>query len=686
MFSIIISEKGGAERTEGFDKSEINVGRVQGNDLVLPKGNVSKHHARLLFRDGRFIVTDLKSTNGTYVNGRKIAQATIVREGDKIYIGDFVLRLESASAVAEPSPPPPPPEEESPSQEPEASESPKPAVPAVVTMKAPSIPPGAPAPRPQPSNVTNAPPPLPPLAEKSAPGDETSAAIGRPPRMPPSPAAVGGLRGGTLPLQQGLGASPRPVPAPPPPPAAPPPPPPSAPSATRAPEVAPSAPKSPPSIAAPPSTRGGVSVPPPAAVYRTLPPRSASKDAPAQAARRLAMTMLMGRIADAVDLSPLNEQPIAPDALASQIERIAREQAEAMRAEEEAPAEVDLEALARDAHRELVGTGPLAALLEDDDASEIHVSRFDRIDVVRGDQRTTVEGAAFTSDDALKRAIARLVAPVGGWPPGETLLDRRLARAHLVAVAPPSSSGHAVSIRKRSYLDVRLELLAASGTLSKPMEQFLEACVAGHVNVLVAGNSTLASALLLSALTALSSADERVCVAQDTFDLAASDANAVHVGLDAASIRAAAKLHPQRLVVAQLSGTVASATIDAIADGATGVVCGLVAPTLRQGLTRLAAQLVLHRPALTLETARELVAELFDVAIEVNATPDGRTRVLRIAELGTEGSKGLALRDLFTFSDAGDGTFAATGTVPRLAGDLASRGIKLDPGLFKRGR
>ena len=73
MFSIIISEKGGAERRESFDKNEINVGRVQGNDLMLPKGNVSKHHARLLFRDGRFIVTDLKSTNGTYVNGRKIA-------------------------------------------------------------------------------------------------------------------------------------------------------------------------------------------------------------------------------------------------------------------------------------------------------------------------------------------------------------------------------------------------------------------------------------------------------------------------------------------------------------------------------------------------------------------------------------------------------------------------------------
>src|SRR5438309_8772123 len=98
MFSVIISEKGGAERRESFDRTEINVGRVQGNELVLPKGNVSKRHARLLYRDGRFIVTDLNSTNGTYVNRRKITQATIVREGDRIYIGDFVLRIEASGS------------------------------------------------------------------------------------------------------------------------------------------------------------------------------------------------------------------------------------------------------------------------------------------------------------------------------------------------------------------------------------------------------------------------------------------------------------------------------------------------------------------------------------------------------------------------------------------------------------
>lgn len=100
VFAVLISEKGGEERRETFDQTEITVGRVRGNDLMLSKGNVSKRHARLTLKDGRFVVVDQNSTNGTYVNRQRISQATIVRAGDRIYIGDFVLRLEEEGRVA----------------------------------------------------------------------------------------------------------------------------------------------------------------------------------------------------------------------------------------------------------------------------------------------------------------------------------------------------------------------------------------------------------------------------------------------------------------------------------------------------------------------------------------------------------------------------------------------------------
>src|SRR5690349_12528952 len=112
MFTIIIQEKGGEQRRMVFNKPEVTIGRVQGNDIVLPKGNVSKRHARIVLKDGKFIIVDLKSTNGTYVNGRKITSPLVVKAGDKIYIGDFILTLDEAGAVAgaSPSQPAPPPD------------------------------------------------------------------------------------------------------------------------------------------------------------------------------------------------------------------------------------------------------------------------------------------------------------------------------------------------------------------------------------------------------------------------------------------------------------------------------------------------------------------------------------------------------------------------------------------------
>src|SRR6185295_1653873 len=100
MIKLTITEKGGEPRALSFDKDEISIGRVSGNDIVLPKGNVSKRHSRIVQREGRLEVSDLKSTNGTYVNGRKIADPMHVSGADKIYVGDFMIVLEEDAPTA----------------------------------------------------------------------------------------------------------------------------------------------------------------------------------------------------------------------------------------------------------------------------------------------------------------------------------------------------------------------------------------------------------------------------------------------------------------------------------------------------------------------------------------------------------------------------------------------------------
>src|SRR5690606_39172795 len=100
------------------------------------------------------------------------------------------------------------------------------------------------------------------------------------------------------------------------------------------------------------------------------------------------------------------------------------------------------------------------------------------------------------------------------------------------------------------------------------------------------------------------------------------------------SVRAAAALGGDHLVVTHLGGGVAAGTLDVMLEGATGVLAAVPAPTLRQGLSRLVGQLVMHRPGLALEAMREVVGEAFDIAVEVGALPGGGARVVRIAELG----------------------------------------------------
>src|SRR5262245_54328653 len=113
MIKLTMTEKGGEPKALSFDKDEVTIGRVSGNDIVLPKGNVSKRHSRLVLREGRIEISDLKSTNGTYVNGKKIADSTTIGAADRVYVGDFLTTIDGLGGeVAGHSrrmPPPPPP-------------------------------------------------------------------------------------------------------------------------------------------------------------------------------------------------------------------------------------------------------------------------------------------------------------------------------------------------------------------------------------------------------------------------------------------------------------------------------------------------------------------------------------------------------------------------------------------------
>jgi eukaryotic-like serine/threonine-protein kinase len=77
-----------AGRALRFHQDTTTVGRATGNDLVVTGRTVSRYHAHLNFVEGRWYVEDLRSANGTKVNGKRIQERTFLKDGDLINFGD----------------------------------------------------------------------------------------------------------------------------------------------------------------------------------------------------------------------------------------------------------------------------------------------------------------------------------------------------------------------------------------------------------------------------------------------------------------------------------------------------------------------------------------------------------------------------------------------------------------------
>jgi pSer/pThr/pTyr-binding forkhead associated (FHA) protein len=90
---IVVTQKGTPYAEVLPDKQEINVGRVSSNDVQLANGTISKRQMRLVFDPRGVIAVDLKSSCGTFINGRLIGKPTIVPEGATVSCGDFELRI-----------------------------------------------------------------------------------------------------------------------------------------------------------------------------------------------------------------------------------------------------------------------------------------------------------------------------------------------------------------------------------------------------------------------------------------------------------------------------------------------------------------------------------------------------------------------------------------------------------------
>ncbi|MFO0661403.1 MAG: FHA domain-containing protein [Polyangiaceae bacterium] len=99
MWKLTIEDEEGKRHLVELSRDEYMVGRDQKSTLRLTERNISRHHMRLRRHGEGWVIDDLRSYNGTYVNGHRVVGSAHLNHGDLIQIGDYRLYLHQDVAV-----------------------------------------------------------------------------------------------------------------------------------------------------------------------------------------------------------------------------------------------------------------------------------------------------------------------------------------------------------------------------------------------------------------------------------------------------------------------------------------------------------------------------------------------------------------------------------------------------------
>ncbi|MGA2657461.1 MAG: FHA domain-containing protein [Verrucomicrobiota bacterium] len=99
MAKLVLLSVGMTGRTHQLKAEKTTIGRLEDNTFQIAEPSVSSHHCEVLLRGNQVLVRDLNSTNGTYVSGEKVAEAT-VKPGQILRLGQVEMRLETDTPPA----------------------------------------------------------------------------------------------------------------------------------------------------------------------------------------------------------------------------------------------------------------------------------------------------------------------------------------------------------------------------------------------------------------------------------------------------------------------------------------------------------------------------------------------------------------------------------------------------------
>lgn len=356
--------------------------------------------------------------------------------------------------------------------------------------------------------------------------------------------------------------------------------------------------------------------------------------------------------------------------------------------------------VAQRAIRNLVGHGPLAPLLEDDDVWEVMVNAPDEIFVKRHRGDDGYHDEVFHDDDHVVRTLTKVLDDATSahrkLDPASGLQDAQLddgARLHIVH-RDVARGGHViVNIRKFTGVAFRsLAELVARGSLEPALADLLRAAARARLSVVFAGVPGSGKTTLLSCCAAELEPSLRVVVAEEVFEvdvplpnvasMQTRPARADRPEVDLRRLVAGfLRMAPDVAIVGEVRDREALPLLLTLSSGVSGYTT-IHAGSARQALTRLRfiCQLAGTSSELPLSALNTLVSEAIDLVVHCERGPDGPRveEVVAVEDLaaGPEASH-LTVTPLFSRSSPG-APLAWSGVLPVRAGPaLAAAGFDL---------
>ena len=413
------------------------------------------------------------------------------------------------------------------------------------------------------------------------------------------------------------------------------------------------------------------------------------------------------RLIAALDLRRLDLDRLDATALRSRSEEALRTIVAELEKQGRVPPGVDRERLLVDVADEVLGLGPLEALLADDEVSEIMVNHSEQIFVERNG-RIVPSGKTFSSNRAVLGVIERIVAPIGRRiDEASPLVDARLADGSRVhAIIPPLAlKGPCITIRKFKREKLQAPDLVRFGSLTEPMAAFLELAVRARKNVVISGGTGSGKTTLLNVLTSFIPPTERIVTVEDAAELQIRQPHWVQLearppnleGHGAITVRELVKnclrMRPDRIIVGECRSGEALDMLQAMNTGHDGSLTTLHANTPRDALARLETMCLMSGMDLPVRAIREQVCSAVDLIVQQTRFPDGTRRVTHVAEVSGMEGEVITLQEIFRFEQKGFdaegrvlGLHRAAGLVPRFCEELSRRGIAVDLSVFREER